>query len=119
MEETPLPPVSSWTFSENDTASRIAQHEKTFRAQTHGLPSEVDVVILGAGYAGLTAARELSREGARVLVLEAHDRAGGRAFNFDLSPQAGYAELGGQWLSPRKQQPHAWSLLVDPRPATH
>jgi monoamine oxidase len=39
-----------------------------------------DVVVIGAGGAGLTAARELQAAGLRVLVLEARDRIGGRAF---------------------------------------
>jgi monoamine oxidase len=39
-----------------------------------------DVLVIGAGAAGLTAARELTSQGASVLVLEARDRIGGRAF---------------------------------------
>ena len=41
-----------------------------------------DVVVLGAGFAGLSAAVRLTREGARVLVLEARSRLGGRATAF-------------------------------------
>ncbi len=37
-----------------------------------------DVVVVGAGIAGLTAARELTRSGYKVLVIEARDRVGGR-----------------------------------------
>ena len=37
-----------------------------------------DVVVVGAGMAGLTTARELAKAGLDVLVLEAHDRVGGR-----------------------------------------
>ena len=39
-----------------------------------------DVVVVGAGFAGLTAARELSRQGLTVHILEARDRIGGRTW---------------------------------------
>ena len=39
-----------------------------------------DVIVVGAGFAGLTAARELSRADTRSLVLEARDRIGGRTW---------------------------------------
>jgi monoamine oxidase len=44
----------------------------------HGSGAAVDVIVLGAGLAGLTAARELMRAGTDALVLEARDRVGGR-----------------------------------------
>ena len=45
------------------------------------VPSETDVVVVGAGLAGLTAAREMRKRGRDVVVLEAQDRVGGRTLN--------------------------------------
>lgn len=58
---------------------------------------EVDIVVVGAGFSGLVAARELQRKGLSVLVLEAADRVGGRAMT--VKSAAGTAvDLGGQWI---------------------
>jgi len=54
------------------------------------------VVVVGAGYAGLSAARVLQRSGAQVIVLEAQDRVGGRA-QTDRSVHPPI-DLGGQWI---------------------
>lgn len=57
-----------------------------------------DVVIVGAGAAGLTAAHELKKAGLSVVVLEARDRVGGRLWT-DVIDGA-VLEIGGQWVSP-------------------
>ncbi len=62
-----------------------------------GLASQADVVVIGAGLAGLNAALILADAGARVTVLEADQRAGGRvkaAGNIPGSPELGAAEVG-------------------------
>src|SRR5438270_9554460 len=67
-----------------------------------------DVVVIGAGLAGLTAARDIRRRGHSVVVLEARNRVGGRTLNHDLGPQ-GFPgrkiEVGGQWVGPLPNEP--------------
>lgn len=57
-----------------------------------------DVVIVGAGLAGLTAARELAAGGVKVAVVEARDRVGGRTLSRDIGGCR--MDLGGQWIGP-------------------
>ncbi|MDP9907607.1 MULTISPECIES: NAD(P)/FAD-dependent oxidoreductase [Arthrobacter] len=57
-----------------------------------------DVVIVGAGPSGLTAARELKKAGLSVAVLEARDRVGGRTWTDTID--GAMLEIGGQWVSP-------------------
>ncbi|WP_035744447.1 NAD(P)/FAD-dependent oxidoreductase [Haematomicrobium sanguinis] len=59
---------------------------------------ERDVVVIGAGPAGLMAARELTLKGRSVAVLESRDRVGGRTWTKDIDGAT--LEIGGQWVSP-------------------
>jgi monoamine oxidase len=61
------------------------------------LPSEVDVAIIGAGAAGLGAARALENSGLSVIVLEARDRVGGRGHTIMAAPGITF-DLGCGWL---------------------
>lgn len=58
-----------------------------------------DVVIVGAGFAGLACATRLTAAGLDVRVLEARDRVGGRTEHGSL-PDGQPIELGGQWIGP-------------------
>jgi monoamine oxidase len=60
---------------------------------------DADVLILGAGMAGLAAARELIRAGLRVLVLEAEDRVGGRILTLHVGNEV--VELGAEFVHGR------------------
>jgi monoamine oxidase len=62
-----------------------------------------DVVVVGAGFAGVTAARELAAEGRSVLIVEARDRIGGRTW-YKRSALGGWdLELGGNFIDPSQQ----------------
>ena len=59
---------------------------------------ETEIVVVGAGIAGLTAASTLAGRGVHVVVLEARDRVGGGVWNTEIGGEAN--ELGGQWVAP-------------------
>ena len=64
-----------------------------------------DVIVIGGGFAGVTAARNLSQRGLSTLVVEARDRLGGRT---DNEMFAGHKiEVGGTWIG--WGQPHVWA----------
>lgn len=55
-----------------------------------------DVVIVGAGLSGLTAARRLAEANKKILVLEAQDRVGGRTWSQPVG-EKDFIDIGGQW----------------------
>jgi len=75
---------------------------------TVGPVEDAEAVVVGAGFAGLAAARRLSDAGVRVLVLEARDRVGGRALTeYRLVPGVPL-ELGAQMVHGRHVVTHEW-----------
>jgi monoamine oxidase len=66
---------------------------------------DTDVIVLGAGFAGVAAARDLRDAGRRVIVLEARDRLGGRTWYREIPGTGVEAEIGGMFFS-RATQPH-------------
>lgn len=63
-----------------------------------------DVVVVGAGVAGLVAATRLQAAGHEVAVLEARDRVGGRTLNRELPGTNQMIEMGGQWVGPTQDR---------------
>src|SRR5215510_1914661 len=78
--------------------------------------AEADVIVVGAGLAGLTAARELRRAGYGVLVIEARDRVGGRVLSHRLG-DGHVADVGGQFVGPAQR--HILGLAAELGVATH
>ena len=70
-----------------------------------------DVIVVGGGFAGVTAAREAALRGRSVLLLEARDRLGGRTWSADWDGIP--IEYGGAWV--HWHQPHTWSEITRAR----
>jgi monoamine oxidase len=64
---------------------------------------EADVAVVGAGLAGLVAARRLLAAGLRPIVVEARDRVGGRLLNEEIG-DGKVVEVGGQWIGPTQKR---------------
>jgi monoamine oxidase len=67
-----------------------------------------DVIVIGGGFAGVTAARETTMGGASTLLLEARDRLGGRTWTHRWNDTD--VELGGGWV--HWHQPHVWAEIT-------
>jgi monoamine oxidase len=61
------------------------------------------VAVVGAGIAGLTAARRLSAHGVDVVVFEGSERVGGRTLSEPIS-ESEQIEMGGQWVGPTQER---------------
>lgn len=77
----------------------------TLASSVHaGTVTDTDVIIIGAGYAGISAARQLKALGIRAVILEARDRVGGRAFT-DTQSLGRKFDKGPYWLHHKATNP--------------
>lgn len=72
---------------------------------------DAEVIVIGAGAAGLAAARKLAALGIRAIVVEARDRVGGRAWSVGTRHDAVPAELGAEFIHGRA--PETLALLAE------
>ncbi len=71
---------------------------------------KTDVIVIGAGIAGLAAANSIAASGLDVTVLEARDRSGGRLDNHKFA-NGDIVDIGGQWLGPGQNR--SYRLLAE------
>jgi monoamine oxidase len=83
--------------------ARKRKRKKKKKNATGGTQTKADVAVVGAGLAGLTAAREVVKAGRSVLVLEARNRVGGRTLNHPIGGGE-VVEIGGQWVGPTQDR---------------
>src|SRR5207237_5585872 len=67
------------------------------------VPKKADVVVVGAGLAGLSAARAIARAGRSVVVLEARERVGGRTWNRPVTGGS-YIDAGAEFVGPTQDR---------------
>ena len=65
---------------------------------------DYEAIVVGGGFGGMTAARDLHDAGHSVLVLEARDRLGGRTWYKPFRESTKRIEFGGTWVAPRWQR---------------
>ncbi|NKB39062.1 MAG: FAD-dependent oxidoreductase [Gammaproteobacteria bacterium] len=91
---TPLAVSSASSSRKSDITARNTKHD-------------YDVIVVGGGFAGATAARELGLQGYKILILEARSRLGGRCYTSKFAGQD--IEYGGAWV--HWLQPHVWAEM--------
>jgi monoamine oxidase len=74
-------------------------------------PKKADVAVVGAGLAGLSAARAIARAGHSVVVLEARERVGGRTWNRPIAGGA-YIDAGAEFVGPTQDRIKALAQAV-------
>lgn len=98
----PLQPVQ-------DRAAANNQYEACDRGFLLIMSKDSDVIVIGAGAAGLTASTELARAGLAVTILEAREHIGGRIFTL-LDPECHVpVEMGAEFI--HGKPPEIWNLL--------
>lgn len=90
----------AWLFEIDAVIACPDQTQPIPRAPSAQGQSEVmDVAIIGAGLAGLSAAQEVLQAGLSCVVLEARDRVGGKTWSQPMEDGKGVIELGAAWIN--------------------
>lgn len=105
MTLVPVPSLAGkgWLFEIEAVVAKTAAAKRIQIPTSLSLPlEEVDVVVVGAGLAGLTAATDIINAGLSCVVLEARNRVGGRTWTTPLK-DGGVTDLGAAWINDTNQ----------------
>ncbi|KAH8427438.1 putative flavin-containing amine oxidase [Aspergillus melleus] len=97
---TPKLAVPSWLF---EIDAVIALPEASVPPSLPTVNETTDVIIIGAGLAGLSAAQDVLRAGLSCVILEARDRVGGKTWSTPLPDGKGVIDLGAAWINDTNQ----------------
>jgi monoamine oxidase len=86
----------------------LAEPDFIFEVEAYAAVSQMplqttDVVVIGAGLSGLTAAHNLQKEGYSCLVVEARDRVGGKTYSVDPLGEDKFVDVGAAWINDTNQ----------------
>jgi monoamine oxidase len=96
--------VPSWLFEIDAVIARPPPSSVPRQLSLEPADKTVDVVIIGAGLAGLAAATELQRAGRSFIILEARDRVGGKSWSQSLPDgEQGVVDVGAAWINSTNQ----------------
>jgi monoamine oxidase len=90
-------------------ADEAAEPSSTATSST--FPKKADVIVVGAGLAGLSAARAIAAAGRSVIVLEARERVGGRTWNRPITGGS-YIDAGAEFVGPTQDRIKALAQAV-------
>jgi monoamine oxidase len=71
--------------------------------------TDIEYCVVGAGFAGLTAALRLKQAGRSVALLEARDRVGGRTYT-EVLADGSWIDRGGAWIGPGQDRVYGLQL---------
>jgi monoamine oxidase len=89
----------------------VARGDEAAEPASSSAPKKADVVVVGAGLAGLSAARAIAGAGRSVVVLEARERVGGRTWNRPITGGS-YIDAGAEFVGPTQDRIKALAQAV-------
>lgn len=99
-------------LSPDHAFANAAPVEHELEACPRHAPLVVDVAVVGGGFSGMASAYALHQAGLKTVVLEAHDKLGGRSRTHQLQSGPGVIELGATWIN-NLTQPEVFALTEE------